>query len=101
MDHRLRVHQDVQTVEANGEQMIGFDQFKTLVHHSRRIDTDFRTHIPIGMRYGLRRRNMAHRVVGQAAKWPATCSQGDLAYMFQFATGEALKNGIMFAVHRQ
>ena len=44
VDHRLRVDEDFDAVEPDGEKMMRLNQFEAFVHHRRRIDADLGAH---------------------------------------------------------
>ncbi len=95
------MNQNVELIEPDGKQMICLNQLKALVHHRRGIDAYLCAHVPIGMRDGLRRCDLTHLVKRERPERAAACRQRDFADMFQLASGKALKNGIMLAIHGQ
>src|SRR6185437_15492508 len=60
--HRLRMHHDLDLARAEAEEMMRLDHLEALVHHGRGIDRDLGAHAPVGMRYRLFRRDVAHRL---------------------------------------
>ena len=50
LDHavhdRLRVHDHVDPVEVDAEQLVGLDHLEALVHERRRVDRDLGAHVP-------------------------------------------------------
>ena len=49
MHDRLRMHDDIEPVGWQAEQMVRLDQFESLVHQTRRIDRHLRPHHPVGV----------------------------------------------------
>ena len=93
--------ENVDFIESNWEEMMRLDQFKALVHHRRRIDTDFGTHFPIGVGDRLLGGDRTHLVECVSAERPAACGQCDFADLIDPATGEALEDSIMLTIDRE
>ena len=57
MDGALRLHHHADLVVGHVEQVMRLDDFQALVHKRRRVDRDFRAHVPRGMFQRLSRRD--------------------------------------------
>ena len=68
VDDRLRVHDDVDPLVRDAEQVVGLDQLEPLVHQRRRVDRDLAAHPQVGMRERL--------VDGDVARARPACARG-------------------------
>ena len=68
VDDRLRVHDHLDAVVADAEQLVGLDHLEALVHQRRRVDGDLRTHAPRRMGQGV--------VDGDAGRGRDGCGRG-------------------------
>ncbi len=48
------MNDDIDAVGLHIELPTGLDDFQALIHHRRRVDGDFLSHLPVGMLQGLR-----------------------------------------------
>ena len=98
MDHRLGMDEDIKLFQTNRKKVKRLNQFKALVHHRCGIDADLCTHVPIGMRNGLRWRNIPHFLKREGTEGSAACGQGDFTHLVNFAASEALEYGVMLTI---
>ena len=75
MDGTLRLHDNLNAVVRHIEQVMRLNHFKAFVHERRRVDRDFRAHVPRGMLERLSRRHIAQFVARAAAE--RTTARGD------------------------
>mmetsp|Transcript_13035 Transcript_13035/g.41298 ORF Transcript_13035/g.41298 Transcript_13035/m.41298 type:complete len:502 (+) Transcript_13035:206-1711(+) len=105
MNYGLRMHDDVDVVVGRPEEVVRLDDLEALVHHCRRIDGDFRTHVPVRVSRGLlskplvRFRREFRR--GQVAEGAARGSQNNLAQRAGRDALEALEYGGVFRIGRR
>ena len=97
---RLWVYHHLYLSRLDAEQPFGLYHFKTLVHHRRGVDGDFRPHRPVRM---FQRLGFGHRsqlFMGKRAERAARSRQDNLLYRTYLAC-QTLKDGRMFRIDRQ
>src|ERR1700751_5932535 len=91
MNDGLRVHEHIKLVGSEREQVMGFDQFETLVHQRCRIDGYFRSHRPARMFERLLDRDFADGVGRPGAEWAAGGREHDAPDVLAAAGAERLE----------
>ena len=100
MHHRLRVHDDVDSVGGHRKQVKGLYQLQALVHHGGAIDADFCAHVPIGVSYGFGGRHFLHFRQGLTQERPARRGERDLGHAVGAFEIKDLENGAVLGIHR-
>ena len=96
---RLWVYHHLYLSRLDAEQPFGLYHFKTLVHHRRGVDGDFRPHRPVRM---FQRLGFGHRsqlFMGKRAERTARSRQDNLLYRTYLAC-QTLEDSRMFRIHR-
>ncbi len=78
VDDRLRVHDDVDALVRDAEQMVGLDDLEALVHQRRRVDRDLAAHLPRRVLERLIDRDVLQLGARASAKGSARCGQHEL-----------------------
>ena len=95
------MHQNVDFVGRQREQVGGFDDFEPLVHHRGRIDRDLLAHAPVRMFQRLRQCRLFDVGGRPGAERSARCGD-DYPHQFLAVSGaERLKQRVMFGIGRQ
>ena len=99
---------NINVIVTGPEQIMGFNDFQSLVHHSSRIQCNFGTHIPVRVcrSFGLdeSRFFLTHSeqfVFAQIPKRTTGCGQNDPSQSTFGDALQTLKNGRMFTVRRK
>mmetsp|Transcript_17729 Transcript_17729/g.26898 ORF Transcript_17729/g.26898 Transcript_17729/m.26898 type:complete len:214 (-) Transcript_17729:308-949(-) len=108
MNNGLGMNYNVNVVVTRTKQIMSFNDFQSLVHHSSTIECNFCSHVPIGMRRGLGLdgpgivpAHMKEFFLGQI---PKGTTAGGQNYSSESTGGDALqtlKNGGMFRIGGQ
>ena len=77
----LRVDNDFYLFRRNVEKPSGFDDLQAFVHHSRGIDGNFISHLPVRMVQRLGNGDPAQLLQGKAAEGPARGGQYNSVYV--------------------
>ena len=93
MHDRLRVYDDVDSVQVHAVQQMGLQQLKTLVHQCRGIGRDHPAHVPGRVREGLVRCGIAHLFVAESTEWSAASGEDQSMDLGRCAASEALGQG--------
>ena len=101
VDHGLGMHQHVEFVGIEGEQMLGLDQFEALVHHGRRVDGDLGAHRPVGMLKRLLGGRRLDGVQRPGAERTAGGGQDHALEILARTGAERLEHGVVLGIDRQ
>ena len=101
VDDRLRVHDDLDGVVGDPEQVMRLDHLEALVHQRGRVDRDLLPHAPgrVGERLG--RGHVGELVAAAAAKRAARGGDDDPGHRTRSGALEALRERRVLAVDRQ
>ena len=99
MDGGLRMHNDLDLVIAQAEQVMRLNHLKALVHHRRRVDGDLGPHRPCGMREGICGHHIAEFIDGAAPERPARCREDCPLNTPRIDALQQLEQGGVLAVH--
>ena len=99
--HRLRVHQNVNLVGRQREQMVRLNNLKAFVHQRCRVDCDLRTHRPVRMLQRLFRRRRIDCFLRPSSKRSARCRQDHAPDVAPVAGAKRLEHRVVFGVDWQ
>ena len=98
---RLRVHDDIEPVGWQAEEMMGFDQLETLIHQTSRIDRHLRPHHPVGVGKRLLTRGGGNALSAPFAERAAGSRDGHHLNDAGIASANRLEQGVVLGIHRQ
>jgi len=101
MDDALRVDDHFDALHFHTEEPAGLDHFQPFVEERGGVDGDFGAHAPGGMFERLGRSNTFKGSCRGVAERAAAGGEEEAANMGRIAPFQALKDGVMFAVHRE
>ena len=101
MNDGLWMDENVEFVRPQCKQVMGLDEFETLVHQRRRIDCYLGAHGPGRMLQGLLHRDFADRVQRPSPERTAGCSEHDAPNVLTPAGAQRLENRIVLGVDWQ
>src|ERR1700722_14233261 len=93
MPHRLYL------LRRKVEQPTGLDHLESLIHQSRRVDSDARPHLPCWMIQGLLGSHFRESLGWSLPEWPSRCGQNELRDLIAPSRSEALVCAIVFAIY--
>src|SRR6266550_2622694 len=101
MNNALGMDDYLDPFHLHAKQPVRFNHFESLIKQSRRVDRNFRTHIPGWMLERSFRHDRSKFLAWRFAKWSARRGQNDTPNIGGILAFEALKNGIVLRIHRQ
>ena len=101
MHNRLGMHDDIEPVGWQAEQVVRLDQFESLVHQTRRIDRHLRPHHPVGVGERLLAGGGGNALGAPFPERSAGSGDGHHLDRARIARADRLKQGVVLGVHRQ
>ena len=101
MDDALRVNDYLNAVVLHAEEPLGLHDLQRLVEQRGAVDGDLLAHDPVGMLQRLRLRGASDGGLIPRAEGAAGAGQEDFVDGIARSALQTLKNGAVFAVHRQ
>src|SRR5260221_1023296 len=100
MHDALRMHDDVDALVRNAEEIVGLDHLQGLVGKRGAVHGDLRSHLPCGMPQRLLRCRIRDAVGTPVTKWTARRRQHDPADLPHGTRADRLKNRPVLAIDR-
>ena len=101
MHDALAVYHRLHLLHRQAIEPHGLDDLQSLVHQCGGVHRDLRSHVPVGMAHGIRRRHVLQLVEGPSVERPAGAGQQDTPHLTPVpAALQALKHRAVLTVHR-
>ena len=98
MHDRLRMDEDVDRIRRHPEEVMGFDDLETFVHHGRGVDRNLVAHFPGRMRERVGDGDVSERCEIAPQKWSARRREHDPLHLGVTAAAKGLMHGVVLGV---